>query len=111
MGVSQPGQADAAARDIIGIDRFMWGSDYPHDEGTYPFTREHLRQIFHDVDEATMRKILAENVAKLYDFDLDKLAPLAAEHGPTVEELKVPLTELPPNANETLRRGQVPAGR
>ncbi|HEX4818785.1 MAG TPA: amidohydrolase family protein [Acidimicrobiales bacterium] len=111
MGVSQPGQADAAARDIIGIDRFMWGSDYPHDEGTYPFTREHLRQIFHDVDEPTMRKILAENCAKLYGFDLDKLAPIAAEHGPTVEELREPLTELPPNANETLRRGQVPAGR
>ena len=109
MGVSQPGQADAAARDIIGIDRFMWGSDYPHDEGTYPFTREHLRQIFHDVDEPTMRKILAENCAKLYGFDLDKLAPIAAEHGPTVEELREPLTELPPNANETLKRGQVPA--
>ena len=111
MGVSQPGQADAAARDIIGIDRFMWGSDYPHDEGTYPFTREHLRQIFHDVDEPTMRKILAENCANLYGFDLDKLAPIAAEHGPTVEELREPLTELPPNANETLKRGQVPAGR
>ena len=26
-------------------DRVMWGSDYPHDEGTAPFTREHLRQV------------------------------------------------------------------
>ena len=50
MGVSQPGPADVAARTSIGLDRFMWGSDYPHDEGTYPFTREHLRQVFHDVD-------------------------------------------------------------
>jgi predicted TIM-barrel fold metal-dependent hydrolase len=111
MGVSQPGQADAAARDIIGLDRFMWGSDYPHDEGTYPFTREHLRQIFHDVEEPLMRKLLAANCAALYDFDLDKLAPIAAEYGPTVEELQVPLTELPPNANEALKRGQVPAAR
>jgi predicted TIM-barrel fold metal-dependent hydrolase len=111
MGVSQPGQADVAAREIIGLDRFMWGSDYPHDEGTYPFTREHLRQVFQGVDEPTMRKLLAENVANLYEFDLDKLAPIAAEHGPTVEELNEPLTELPPNANEALKRGAIPAGR
>ena len=111
MGVSQPGQADAAARDIIGLDRFMWGSDYPHDEGTYPFTREHLRQVFHGVEPSLMRKLLAGNAANLYEFDLDKLAPIAAEYGPTVEELAEPLTELPPNANEALKRGQVPAGR
>ena len=111
MGVSQPGQADAAARDIIGLDRFMWGSDYPHDEGTYPFTREHLRQVFPGVDPALMRNLLAGNAAKLYEFDLDKLAPFAAEFGPTVDEIAEPLTELPPNANEALKRGQVPAGR
>ena len=40
MGVSQPRPADVAVRAQIGTDRFMWGSDYPHDEGTYPFTRE-----------------------------------------------------------------------
>ena len=34
VGVSQPGPADAAIRDVVGADRFMWGSDYPHDEGT-----------------------------------------------------------------------------
>ena len=29
-----------------------------------------------------MRKILADNAAELYDFDLDALAPLAARFGP-----------------------------
>ena len=87
MGVSQPGEADAEARHQIGLDRFMWGSDYPHDEGTYPYTREHLRARFPDVPEDEMRKILAGNAAKLYDFDLDKLAPLAAKFGPTVDEV------------------------
>ena len=33
------------------------------------------------------RKILAGNAAKLYDFDLDALAPLAAKIGPTVAEI------------------------
>ena len=38
LGASFPGPADVAAREIMGADRFMWGSDYPHDEGTAPFT-------------------------------------------------------------------------
>ena len=45
------------------LDRFMWGSDYPHDEGTGPFTREHLRQLFHDIDRAELQQILAGNAA------------------------------------------------
>jgi predicted TIM-barrel fold metal-dependent hydrolase len=102
MGVSQPGPADAAAREKIGLERFMWGSDYPHDEGTYPYTREHLRALFHDTEPAELRRLLGGNAAELYEFDLDALAPLAAEHGPTVEEIANPLTELPENPNEAL---------
>ena len=75
VAASQPGPADAAARTMMGADRFMWGSDYPHDEGTGPFTTEHLRQVFHDADPAELKRILAENAAKLYDFDLNALAP------------------------------------
>ena len=56
---------DRGNPDILGEDRFMWGSDYPHDEGTHPYTREHLRQVFSDFDAATMRRILAENAAIL----------------------------------------------
>ena len=108
MGVSQPGPSDVAVRHVLGADRFMWGSDYPHDEGTYPFTREHLRQVFSDVAPAEMSRILAENVAKVYDFDLDALAKLAAVHGPTVEELSRPLEHLPDDANSALRKA-VPA--
>ncbi|HLM65211.1 MAG TPA: amidohydrolase family protein [Acidimicrobiales bacterium] len=105
MGVSQPGPDDVAARDRIRADRFMWGSDYPHDEGTHPFTREHLRQLFHDLPPAELDRILCRNVAELYGFDLDALAPLAAEYGPTVDELAEPLLALPPDANEALRKG------
>jgi len=103
--VSQPGPEDAKALEAIGLERFMWGSDYPHDEGTYPFTRQHLRQVFPGVDASVMQRILAENAATLYDFDLGRLAPLATEFGPTVDELAEPLTALPPEPNEALRRG------
>ena len=56
------------------------------------------------VGDDELRAILGENAAKLYGFDLDALAPLAAAHGPTVDELRRPLTELPPDANSALRR-------
>lgn len=102
IGASFPGPRDLEARKIMGADRFMWGSDYPHDEGTAPYTREHLRQVMHHLEEPEMRRILGENAAKLYDFDLDALAPLAAQYGPTVEELKQPLVELPEHPNSAL---------
>jgi predicted TIM-barrel fold metal-dependent hydrolase len=102
MGVSFPRQEDAAARHQIGRHKFMWGSDYPHDEGTYPYTREHLRAVFHDTDPAELRQILAGNVAGLYGFDLDALAPHAARWGPTVDEIATPLDELPDEPNEAL---------
>ena len=36
---------------------------------------------------------------------MNALEPLAAKVGPTVDEIKVPLTELPENANEALLKG------
>ena len=105
VGASQPGPADAAVRKSMGPDRFMWGSDYPHDEGTGPFTREHLRQVFHDADPAELQTVLAGNAAKLYEFDLAALQPIADQYGPTVAEIAEPLEVLPENANLALIRG------
>jgi predicted TIM-barrel fold metal-dependent hydrolase len=104
MGVSQPGPDDAAAAYDIGLDRFMWGADYPHNEGTGPFTREHLRQRFSTMPEADLRQILAGSAAELYGFDLDALAPIAEKVGPTVAEIAQPLLDLPENPNEALLR-------
>jgi predicted TIM-barrel fold metal-dependent hydrolase len=106
VAASQPGPADAAARTMMADDRFMWGSDYPHDEGTGPYTTLHLRQVFHDVDPTELKRILAGNAAKLYDFDLDALAPMAEQYGPTVGEIAQPLRELPENPNSALLKGQ-----
>jgi predicted TIM-barrel fold metal-dependent hydrolase len=95
MGVSQPGPDDVAAREQIGLDRFMWGSDYPHDEGTHPYTREHLRSRFSHIDPAQLKRFLSENAAELYDFDLKALAPLAAQFGPTISEIAEPIDAIP----------------
>jgi hypothetical protein len=45
--------------------------------------------------EADLRKVFSENIAKVYDFDLAKLDPLGANVGPTPDELRVPLDEVP----------------
>ena len=41
------------------------------------------------------KKLLSENAAKLYDFDLDALRPLADQFGPTVGEIATPIDEVP----------------
>lgn len=105
VGVSQPGPADVVAMRTLGLERVMWGSDYPHNEGTGPYTREHLRQLFCDWDPDDLQQVLAGTAAGLYRFDLDALAPLAREHGPTVGEVAEPLTELPETPNEALLKG------
>jgi predicted TIM-barrel fold metal-dependent hydrolase len=106
MGVSFPKPADLAVRSMMGPDRYMWGSDYPHDEGTQPYTREHLRQVTQDVPDDELRRILGYNAAALYDFDLEALAPLARQHGPTPAELREPLVDLPEKPNRALLQGR-----
>jgi hypothetical protein len=104
IGLSIPTAADRKAIDQIGIDRIMWGSDYPHDEGTYPYSRENLRAIFAGTDPARLHQMLSENAAKLFGFDLAALKPLASRFGPTLEEINLPLKTVPEKSNEALRR-------
>ena len=75
----------------------MWGSDYPHVEGSYPYTRELLRRTFAKVDPDEIQQIVGLNAAKLYGFDLEQLAVLAARVGPTKAEIAEPfsLADLP----------------
>ncbi|MCU1467659.1 MAG: putative amidase [Actinomycetia bacterium] len=98
IGASFPSPSDGKARTKIGIDKYMWGSDYPHHEGATPFSRESIRRAFHDVDPAELHQIFAVNAAHVYGFDLAKLAPLAAQHGPTVAEISEPYEGVPAGA-------------
>jgi predicted TIM-barrel fold metal-dependent hydrolase len=95
VGCSFPSPSEVAVRHAIGDDRFMWGSDYPHDESTFPNTREGLRRAFHGIEPTEIQRLVAGNVAALYGFDLDALAPYAAACGPTVEELAEPYEGIP----------------
>jgi predicted TIM-barrel fold metal-dependent hydrolase len=98
VGASFPSPVEAESRHDIGLDRFMWGSDYPHHESTYPYTRESLRRSFAGTDPTELQQVLAGNAAAVYGFDLDALAPLAAQAGPTINEVAVPLDQIPTDA-------------
>jgi len=104
VGAAFPAPSDARAMRTIGIDRIMWGSDYPHMEATSPHSRESLRRTFAGWEPDEIRQVLSENAAKVYKFDLPKLAALADLHGPPVDELAEPLTELPENQSPAFSR-------
>src|SRR5664280_2337110 len=46
VGASFLRSSESALRPGFGADRIMWGDDYPHSEGTWPFSREALRVAF-----------------------------------------------------------------
>ena len=82
LGASVMPRDEAEARYDIGVDRLCWGTDYPHPEGTWPETRENLISTFHGLPEADLEAMLGGNAAKLFEFDVAKLEPIAMRVGP-----------------------------
>src|SRR5262249_32956319 len=67
---------DINARHQVGVNRLMWAADFPHHEGTWPWTRKALRANFAGVPENEVRHIVSLNAAECYGFDLDQLQPI-----------------------------------
>jgi len=57
-------------RQEIGVDNLLWSSDFPHSATFWPHSQEKIAEHFRGVSEEDKRKILRDNVAKLYGFDL-----------------------------------------
>ncbi len=91
LGGSLMTRTDAERRDEIGVDRLMWGADYPHLEGAVPVHRETLRHVFGGMPEGDLRKILGQNAVDLWGFDGSLLQQVADRVGPTVADLATPL--------------------
>ena len=100
---------DCANRDAIGVDHIMWGADYPHLEGTTPFSHEAIRRTFAGVPEPEVRAMLGGNAARTYGFDLDVLQPLADQFGPSVDEVAAGLDAIPDGAQSFAFRERVTA--
>jgi predicted TIM-barrel fold metal-dependent hydrolase len=91
VGASFLRPSESVLRYDVGIDRIMWGADYPHSEGSYPYTTEALRAAFADVPPHETKMMLETNAARVYDFDLDALRLIGNRMGPTVADVQVPL--------------------
>jgi predicted TIM-barrel fold metal-dependent hydrolase len=42
----------------MGYNNVMWGSDYPHMEGTFGHTQETLHDLFDDADPAVADRVM-----------------------------------------------------
>ena len=86
------GLANAKRRELgmryeIGIDNMLWGTDFPHPEGTWPNTREWLEKTFFDIPIDESRRMLGLAAGETFGCDMDALAPLAEKIGPTPTDL------------------------
>ena len=59
---------EAKLRDAVGVNKIMWGSDYPHKEASFPFSREAIRLAFADCTPAEAAAILGGNAAAALRF-------------------------------------------
>ncbi len=66
----------------------MWGVDYPHSEGTFPYSREAISHTLADVPSHEVYDMLGGTAARVFGFDLDQLQHLADQIGPTVADVR-----------------------
>lgn len=94
--------------------QLLWGSDYPHLEGTFVYpegsdmpsvTRLALRNTFCAVPPEATALMVGQNAIDVYGLDGDALRSIAAEIGaPTLEELATPIDAVPEGASITAFR-------
>ena len=91
VGASFLRRSEADLIPAIGADRIMWGHDYPHSEGTFPYSTEALRVAFAGLAAADVTRMVGETAAAFYGFDTAALRPLADRIGPEVATVAQPL--------------------
>ena len=94
--------------------QLMWGSDYPHLEGTFVYregrdlpsvTRLALRNTFCNAPSQDTRRMLGETAIDVYNLDRDALQTIAQKIGaPTADELATPIDAVPEGASVTAFR-------
>ena len=94
--------SEAQRRHEIGVGTIMWGVDYPHSEGTFPYSRQAISLTFSDVPPAEVADMLGLTAAKVFNFDVDQLQRLADGVGPTVAEVRTPPSSIPQIPADTL---------
>jgi len=94
--------------------QLLWGSDYPHLEGTFVYpeerdvpsvTRLALRNTFCDVPAAETVRMVGANAIDVYGLDAYALEAVARDiDAPSLEELGTPIDAVPEGASVTAFR-------
>ena len=60
-----------ALYNYFGEDNFMWASDYPHTDSTWPDSAKVIKQNFATIPESVTRKIVFTNASQLYGIEMN----------------------------------------
>ena len=63
-------RAGILTRELIGVERLMWGADYPHTEGTFPKSRQQIAKDFTGVPDDEVYQMVVGNAAQLFGIPL-----------------------------------------
>jgi predicted TIM-barrel fold metal-dependent hydrolase len=91
---------------LHGLDsQLLWGSDYPHLEGTFVYadgqdsesvTRLALRNTFCEVSARSTAQMVGGNAVDVYGLDAEALQAIARDiDAPTLDELATPIDAVP----------------
>jgi predicted TIM-barrel fold metal-dependent hydrolase len=56
------------SRDVIGVDRITWECDYPHSDSNWPNSRKRAVEVFADVPDDEVHRIVEWNSRELFSF-------------------------------------------
>lgn len=88
-GASSIKQSEVRLRHEIGVDRMMFGRDYPHPESTWPNTFDWFREAFAGLPIDEIRAIVGDNAIRCYGLDRATLQAVADRIGPRLEDLSL----------------------
>ena len=75
-------QDDAAglrfAEEFDLTNNLMWANDYPHHEGSWPYSAQVIERTMGHLSDASRAKILGENAARVFGLDAKRYARAAA---------------------------------
>ena len=54
--------------EVIGAERALWSSDYPHNESTFGYSRDSMERVVQSIGEKDARRVLGGNAINLFDL-------------------------------------------
>jgi predicted TIM-barrel fold metal-dependent hydrolase len=89
-------RAEVEMRHEIGLETISFGRDFPHEEATWPNTREWLQEAFAGVPEDEVRAMLGDNAIRFLGLDRTALDAIAARIGPSLDQVIGPKGDIDP---------------